>query len=212
MERKIMIICPWCGTNYLTFQSNCKNCGGPIPAPREEAPSSSVPIDQFTPPPPAPRPISDRYVWRLLFSDGWAIAALVFGLLGFIFTLVGAGLTIGIITAFVGLPFLALGIIFLGLAIGALIWRYGRAQKVVHVLQVGEAVAGQIVEVQENYSVEVNGRHPWAIRYQFQVNGQAYEGNVTTLNPVGPDIQAGRTACVLYLPADPQWNSIYPHP
>jgi hypothetical protein len=20
-----MIICPWCGTNYLTFQSNCKN-------------------------------------------------------------------------------------------------------------------------------------------------------------------------------------------
>jgi hypothetical protein len=207
-----MIICPWCGTNYLAFQSNCTNCGGPIPAPKEETPSSSAPADQFTPPPPPPRPFSDKYVWRLLSADGWAIAVLVVGVLGFIFTLVGAGLTLGIVTAIVGLPFLALGILFLGLAIGGLAWRIGRAQKVVNVLRMGEAASGQIVEVRENYSVEVNGRHPWEIRYQFRVSWQDYEGNVTTLNPVGPGIQAGKTACVLYLPADPRWSSIYPHP
>jgi len=25
-----MITCPWCGTNYQTFQSDCPKCGGPM--------------------------------------------------------------------------------------------------------------------------------------------------------------------------------------
>lgn len=207
-----MITCPWCGTNYVSFQSNCTNCGGPIPASQAETFPSAGASDHFTAPPPAPRPISNKYVWRLLSSDGWAIVGFVFGLLGVIFTFVGAGLTLGIITAFVGIPFLILGIVFLGLAIGGLAWRYGKAQKIVDVLRMGEATSGQVQEVQENYSVRVNGRHPWMIRYQFQVNGQDYEGNVSTLNPVGQDIQTGKTVCVLYLNEDPRWNSIYPHP
>jgi hypothetical protein len=207
-----MIICPWCGTNYLTFQSNCKNCGGPLQAPAEKTVSSSAPAEQPAAPPPAPRLISDKYVWKLLSTDGWAIAALVFGFLGVVFALVGAGLTLGIITALVGIPFLLLGLPFLGAALGILIWRYEQVQKVVNVLRMGEATYGQIAELQENYSVEVNGRHPWVIRYQFQVDGQDHEGNVTTLNPVGQELQAGKKVCILYLPNAPQWNSIYPHP
>ena len=207
-----MIICPWCGTNYLTFQSNCKNCGGPLQVPEEKSTSPSAPSEDIPAPPPAPRQISDKYIWRLLLSDGWAIAALVFGVLGVIFSLVGAGLTLGLITAFVGIPFLLFGVPFLGAAIGILIWRYEQAKKIVDVLRMGESTYGQIVEAQENYSVEVNGRHPWMIRYQFQVNGQNHEGNVTTLNPVGQNLQAGKTTCILYLPDAPQWNSIYPHP
>ena len=27
-----MVVCPWCGTNYAAFQSNCSKCGGPIQA------------------------------------------------------------------------------------------------------------------------------------------------------------------------------------
>ncbi|MHC1782437.1 MAG: hypothetical protein AB9891_06705 [Anaerolineaceae bacterium] len=207
-----MIICPWCGTNYLEFQSNCKNCCGPIPAPREEAIFSSSQSELAAPPPPAPRPISNAYAWRLLTADGWALAVLILGLLGFIFTLVGAGLILGIVTAIVGIPFLAIGIIFLCLAIAGLVWRYGRAWKVLNILRMGEVTSGQIVEVQENYSVRVNGRHPWVIGFQFRVNGQDYNGNITTLNPVGQDIQPGKSAWVLFLPEDPRWNSIYPHP
>jgi hypothetical protein len=163
-------------------------------------------------PPSAPRTISKNYVWRLLFTDGWAIAAVIFGLIGVIFSLVGASLTIIIITAFVGIPFLLLGLIFLGCGGWILNWKYKEMQKVVNVLRVGEGVRGKIVETQQNYSVRINGRYPWVIQYQFQVNGQNYEGKVTTLNPVGENLQAGKTVCILYLPTDPQWNSIYPHP
>ena len=207
-----MAICPWCGTNYLVFQSNCKNCGGPLQAIEEKITSSSVPNENIAAPPSAPRPISGRYVWKLLFTDGWAVTALVFGLLGVIFSLVGGGLTLGIITAFVGIPFLLLGLAFLGIGGWVLNWRYKETQKVVNVLRVGEATRGQIVELQENYSVRINGRYPWVIRYQFQVNGQNYEGKVTTLNTPGQQLQTGKTVYILYLPTAPQWNSIYPHP
>ena len=122
------------------------------------------------------------------------------------------GLTLGIITAFVGIPFLLLGLAFLGIGGWVLNWRYKETQKVVNVLRVGEATRGQIVELQENYSVRINGRYPWVIRYQFQVNGQNYEGKVTTLNTPGQQLQTGKTVYILYLPTAPQWNSIYPHP
>jgi len=206
-----MIICPWCGTNYLTFQSNCKNCGGPLQAVEEKI-TSSDPTENLPTPPSAPRPISKKYVWRLLSTDGWAITAFIFGLLGVIFSLVGAGLIIGIITAFVGIPLLLLGVVFLGVGVWLFIWRYRQAQKVVNVLREGEATRGKIVEIQENYSVIINGRHPWVIRYQFQANGQDHEGKLTTLNQPGQQLQAGKAVCVLYLPTTPKWNSIYPHP
>jgi hypothetical protein len=206
-----MIACPWCGTNYVTFQPNCKNCGGALQA-VEETNHLSVSTENIPTPPPAPRSISKNYVWRLLSSDGWSIAAFVFGLLGGIFSLVGAVLTIAIITAFVGIPFLLLGLAFLASSGGILNWRYQEMQKVVNILRIGEATSGEIVEVQENYSVRINGRHPWVIRYQFQVNGQNYEGKISTLNPVAGKLQAGKTVCILYLPTSPQWNSIYPRP
>ena len=84
--------------------------------------------------------------------------------------------------------------------------------QVVNVLRDGQATQGQIVEAQENYSVTVNGRHPWVIRYEFQANGQSHIGQVTTFNQLEQRLQAGRTAYVLYLPDAPKWNSIYPHP
>src|SRR5512140_2847805 len=102
-----MVVCPWCGTAYAAFQSNCSNCGGPL-LPAEQGPQSSADED-FPIPPSAPRPISPRYVWRLTMAGGRGIAGMVLSLLGGIFALVGAGLTIGFVTAFVGLPFLCLG-------------------------------------------------------------------------------------------------------
>jgi len=206
-----MFICPWCGTNYLTFRSNCDKCGGQLQADAQKL-TSPVSSGNLPDLPPAPRTVSSSYVWKLLSNDGWAITALIFGILGLIFSLVGAGLTIGIVTAFVGLPFLLLGLLFLGLGAGLSVWRYHEAQQVVRVIREGEVTSGQISELQENYSVEVNGRHPWVIQYQFQVNGLNQQGRLTTLTQPGGHLQIGQTVSVLYLPSAPDRNSIYPHP
>ena len=198
-----MFICPWCGTNYLAFQTNCGNCGGPLLA-IDEKNTSSFASENIPSPPLVPRPISTKYAWRLLFTDGWSIGALVFCLLGVIFALVGAALTLSVVTAFVGIPFLLLGLAFLGAGGGTLLWRYQEAQKIVNVLREGEATRGQIVEVQENYHSRINGRYPWVIRYQFQANGQSYEGKVSTLNQPGQQLQVGKAVYVLYLPTTPK--------
>lgn len=206
-----MITCPWCGTNYASFQPNCQNCGGPLP--RVDQQSAQVDSgEEPTMPPPAPRAISQRYVFRLMSGDGWSIVGFIFCLLGLVFGVVGAGLTLGIVTAFIGIPFLLLGLVFLGLGGGALIWRYQAARQVVTVLREGEATRGQIVDLQENYSVTVNGRHPWVIQYGFQANGESYSGKVTTLNQPGAGMQPGKAVSILYLPGAPRFSSIYPHP
>jgi hypothetical protein len=197
--------CPWCGTSYTTFRSNCRNCGGPLPPPREEAaaPSSTPEIPE---PPPAPRDFKNSFAWRQLVSDGWAIAAGVFALIGAIFTLIG----IPLILVVVGFAFVPLGLLFLGAGVPILIWRYNLAQQTLNVLRLGEPVMGSIVDIHENVAVEVNGRHPWTITYGFAVDGEEYEGQTTTLRPVGFTHQVAQPMYVLYLPDDPTQNTVYP--
>ena len=210
-----MITCPWCGTHYTAFQSNCNNCGGPLPFAAEPAsptPEAGLSEESYPKPPPAPRSISSSYVWRLLSTEGGAIVAFVFGLLGAIFTFVGFILTVAIITAFVGIPFAGLGMIFLAVAVGVGLRQYQAAQKIVEVLRLGEAAEGQIVNIEENLSVRINRRHPWAITYQFRAGERDYQGNVTTLNVPGIALRPGKKACVLYLPEAPEHNVLYPHP
>lgn len=203
-----MSTCPWCGTASPVFQPNCPKCGGPWPAPQNLPPTQF-----FLPePPPAPRPIATRYALQLGFSDGWFIVGLVFSLLGIIFGGLGFSLTLGLVTAFVGLPFLGLGLVFLSLGLPTLAWRSQAALKIVRVLQVGQAARGEILSVEQNFLVRVNHRHPWKIVYRFEVLGQAYQGQVSTLNTPGPQLQAGQAVYSLYLPENPNLNVIYPHP
>ena len=208
-----MITCPWCGTNQ-EFQPNCTNCGGPLPKPpaTRVVDVAAPDLDEVLMPPPPPREISDRYLWKLFFADGWSTAALVFVLLGVIFTFTGIPLTIGIVTAFVGIPFAAMGILFLAGGLGVCYWRYRNAQQVVDVMRTGEAVQGSILEVNEISNVEVNGRNPWTISYQFEKDGRLYEGKMTTLNFPGTSMQPGKKVCVLCLPGSPDKNTLYPRP
>lgn len=208
-----MVICPYCGTNYAAFQSNCKNCGGPIPYQPPETVSPQRVQVALTPPPPAPRPISNSYARRMMMTDGGAIAGFILGIIGGIFTLVGAGLTFALVTAFVGIIFLPLGLLELGIGLYLLYWRYNEKKKIVEVLRDGQAVIGQITSVSENYAVSINDRHPWIIEYEFRPNGglQVY-GKVTTLNTPGPNLQTGCETYVLYMPQAPSQNSLYPHP
>ncbi len=206
----MLITCPWCGTNHLEFQSNCKNCGGPLPAPSEIAVTQSR--RKLEMPPEPPREISNSFAWRWLLSDGWTVAALVFTILGGTFSITGAGLTVGIITAFVGIPFLLFGLVMLAGGLAVLIWRYDQAQKALNVLRHGQATRGQITALEPNYNVRINGRTPWSIGYKFTLDGADYEGRITTLNNPSADMAPGNPAVVLYLPDAPQYNGLYPHP
>lgn len=212
-----MITCPWCGTNYVTFQPNCKNCGGQIPysegtPPAMARPSISVAAAPTLVPPPAPREISNSYLRRLMLVDAWGIVGFVFTLLGSIFTFLGFILTIAIVTAFVGIPFALFGILFLAGGVAALRYSYQKAKKTIEVLREGQAAQGQIMNVEQNYNVRINSQHPWIISYQFQANGRTYEGRVSTLNMPRAEHQTGNTVYVLYLPNTPEHNALYPHP
>ena len=206
-----MITCPWCGTNYTAFQPNCKNCGGPLPMPAP-APKVAEIEEDILMPPPAPRAFPDSYIWKLVWREGWGIAAMVFAILGSVFSCLGIALTLGVVTAFVGVPFVLMGVGFLILGGGGIYWRYTEAEKIVNVLRVGQAARGEILTVEENLMVEINNRHPWVITYAFSANGQNHEGKVTTLTPPGPQLQPGKSFCVLYLPEKPALNALYPHP
>lgn len=206
------ITCPWCGTNYTVFQSNCKNCGGVLPAPAQVVAIAERKQFKQQMPPPPPREISNSYVWRLLAQDGWVISSAVFVMLGVIFSMVGGGLTLGVITAFVGLPFLGMGLLFLGGGLAILYWRYQTAQTSVNVLKHGRAKEGEITSLVPNYSVRINGRTPWAVNYKFSLDGKEYEGKVSTLNDPSFFLQPGDSAVILYLPDKPESNQIYPHP
>jgi hypothetical protein len=203
-----MVICPWCGTHYASFQTNCTNCGGPIPY----TPPSEHPAETPLPaPPPAPREISDRYVWRLFWVDGGALAGSIVALVGLVFAITGAGLTLGVITAFVGIPFLVLG---MGMLIGG--WwlaatRYREKLRVVKVLRSGEAVLGEVTSVEQNFSLRINGRFPWVIDYTFLAEGHELDGRVTTLSTPNPQLRPGRPVYVLHEPGAPHVNALYPH-
>lgn len=205
-----MITCRYCGTSYTTFQPTCQKCGGALEAPDPR--SVERPGEGIAVPPPAPRQVPGNYRWRILSSDGWAITGGVFLFMGAVFGVVGIGLILGIITAFVGLPFAGLGVLMLGAGCGLVVWRYREAQQTVALLREGRSVLGEMVDVYQNLSVRVNGRHPWTAEYRYAVDGRPYEGKVVTL--VRPDLrqQAGKGVYVLYQPGEPARSTIYPHP
>jgi membrane protein implicated in regulation of membrane protease activity len=145
-------------------------------------------------------------------ADGWAIAGGVLALLGAIFGVVGLALTLSIIAALVGLPFLGVSALLLVMGAPLLVWRYQHAQRILEVLEHGQATLGRIVGVHQSYHVRINGRYPWTVRYRFQLQGRTYEGTVTTLSRPDLSEQPGKPAYVLYAPDDPQVNVLYPMP
>lgn len=174
-----MITCLYCGTNYAKFRSNCKNCGGPLPKPEEQAAVYAImdaPDERVPDAPPAPRQISNGYVWKLLLSDGWGVSAFVFLIMGIIFFPIGTTLTLGIVTAFVGIPYSLLGLLFIGGGLGVGYWRFQHKSKTVEVLRNGLPAVGEVLNVTQNYNVQVNGRNPWTIEYFFRLDGKDYEG------------------------------------
>lgn len=204
-----MIICPRCGTSYVAFQPNCQKCGGPLQAEAlvPPAPEAEVPM-----PPPAPRSIASSYILRLLFTDAGWISGCILIFIALIFSVIGAALMLDNTAALFGIPFLLIGLVMLGIG-GMMLWKcFRHAHKVIGVLRNGEPTSGHITELRLNYSVSVNGLHPWIIGYAYSVSGQNYTGKVSTIIPPGQRLQQGRAVSILYQADDPQVSTLYPHP
>ncbi|MHB1356935.1 MAG: hypothetical protein ACYCZF_13285 [Anaerolineae bacterium] len=224
-----MITCPQCGTSYVMFQPSCNKCGGPLqaealvppapaanalfpPAPAAGTLSPPAPAAELPMPPPAPRSIASGYILRLLFTDAGWISGCILIFIGLIFSVVGAVLTQDASIILFGLIFLLPGLVMLGIG-GMLLYKcFRRAHQVVGVLRDGEPTSGRITELRMNYSVSVNGIHPWIIGYTYSVNGENYTGKVSTMIPPGQRLQQGREVWILYQADDPQVGTIYPHP
>ena len=65
-----MVTCPWCGTNYLTFQSNCNNCGGALPVAAEKIALSPTLSENIA---ESPLSISTNLSFRMTVQDVFTI-------------------------------------------------------------------------------------------------------------------------------------------
>ncbi|MBN1150407.1 hypothetical protein JXA84_04195 [candidate division WOR-3 bacterium] len=203
--------CPWCGTIETETRTNCKNCGGPLPVLR------TVFIDEdeeflFDPPPLPPRQISDSYVKKIAASNALFIMSFVFSIVGGCFGLVGFILTILLITAVIGIPFLILGTVILVFGIFTLKNQYELAKEKVNVLRIGEATEGKIASYEENKNITVNKKHPKIIKYEFFLNYIKYTGEITTYKDLSHLYYEGKKVWILYMPENPEKNTLYPHP
>lgn len=205
-----MITCPWCGTNYISFQSNCDNCGGSLPLPPEVTVTPSA--RSLVAPSPPPRQVPRQALWHIMSSDVWTVPAGIFAMVGLCFAFFGMPLPVSLERACVGLPVLGVGLLILGPAIAVLLWRYRMAQETVEVLREGEAVVGEILSVVQNYQVSVKGRHPWTVEYHYEVDGRRYGAEVNTLSRPDLSQEPGSPVYVLFMPDEPGRSTIYPSP
>ncbi len=197
------ITCPWCGHRNPENQLECRRCGGPFPAPIGEDPGPK--------PPPPPRVLPKGYKNRVMFKDNPLI------LIGVIFVLVGT--PIACLFPVIGLASGVWLLLVIGGAVGTLFALLGGVMLYTGInsgmskiipYERGQATVGEITEIYRDTSIEVNGRNPWAVLYQFEADGSAYEGKVTTWK-YAPKIQAeGNRVYILYMPDDPVQSVIYP--
>lgn len=176
--------CGWCGTtNAEPNQTNCVNCGGPLP------PSAALALDDpGPPPPPGPRNIPSAYRHRLLLWKN------PLALVGAIFTIV-----------------FCWSIIFP--IIGLVMWYFGhkKAQNQLNALVDGVAGRAELIEVFRDSSVNVNGRSPWRLVYTFtDQHGEVHEGWVHSWQAVHSRRPPGEAFWVVYMPDDPDQNAVWP--
>jgi hypothetical protein len=74
----------------------------------------------------------------------------------------------------------------------------------------GTAVKGKVVSVTMDYSQSINGQHPWKLVYHFPVGGEWQEGIAVSWDSTVTMRAAGQPLWVLYLPEDPEQNTLYP--
>ncbi len=184
-KEKIQIDCPWCSTvNRVTDETNCVNCGGPLPA----IPHNNEGMDKGLPPGSVPREIPKVYIKKLKYKN-------VHFIIGFVFTV----------------PFFWT-IIFP--IIGFFLMRYGlkTANKKLFALENGIKAEGVLVDIFKDTSQSINGRNPWLLEYEFRTeSGKLITAKKTgAWNKNNRYRRPNDYLWVVYIPDNPEINAIWP--
>ncbi len=190
-----MITCGWCNRRYAQWQSQCDSCGGPLPA---------RPGMELGPrPPDAPRALPKGFVTRACITRNLST------LLGLGFLVLPAFMLVPMLMNKLWLPALFPGFFALG-GIGLLRQGIGRGRGLLRAFRHGAVEEGKVVSIGRDYNTTVNGSHPWKLTYHFHVNGQWHEGKLTSFDSTLSKRQPGQPLWVLYLPGQPEVNTLYP--
>lgn len=129
---------------------------------------------------------------REFLTAGVGIVALVFSVLGIVFTTTGLCLTVITGPQTLGILFLCFGGGILAVGVALLAIRLAAIRRRAWLLECGLETSGAIVEVAQNPRVRVHGRRPWVVRYRYEVLGCVYFGRDTMMElPVGYEPGAG---------------------
>jgi Protein of unknown function (DUF3592) len=150
---------------------------------------------------------------RDFFASGSGVVALVFSILGLAFLGGGAGVALVRLATWgepqwvVSVAFLSLGAVFaaVGLALG---WRrIASLRRRDSLRKHGRPATGTIVSAEPNASVRVNRRHPWFVRYEYNVEGVSYQGTESTFD-LPRKLEPGAQIGIRYDGEDPRRNTL----
>ena len=158
---------------------------------------------------------------RDFFASGSGVVALVFSILGLTFLTVGAGFAFALLaneatdrSTTVSEPRWVLGVTFLSIGAGFAVVGVTLGWRRIALLRRGEALrkygrpaTATITSVEQNVSVRVNRRHPWIVRYDYNVGGMQYQGTESTFD-VPLEIKPGAQVGIRYDGEDPRRSAL----
>lgn len=169
-------------------------------------------VATFSPPPPdAPRELPKKFMSKyagagqkffLLFGS---LFGGIGGSLGFLFLIIGIT-SAELIFALIGGIFTLL---FGGIGGGFVYFGLKKVLMQRKIFQTGDTALGQVTESGRDTSVSVNGKNPYRIHYEFEVNNRLYSGEFSTFEAQLRRLQPDHQVYVLYVPDDPDANLLY---
>lgn len=95
---------------------------------------------------------------------------------------------------------------------GFFMFRLGwvHASRVLRAFRRGLAIRGEVYECRLDRTQSMNGEHPFKLTWHFTVEGQQYEGTLTSFDSTLGSRARGQPVWVLYVPKDPAQNTLYP--
>lgn len=179
---------------------------GSVPMVHELEPRHRLePVDDR--PPPAPREVPPGTSG---VAGGFVFIAVggIFTAVASIFIIVGLGVVLSGDSGgwfFVGFPMihLTVGLGLLGYALR------GRAERR-RIVHEGHVALGRIERTGRNRRVKINGRNPYKMDYEFEVNGATYRGSHSTMDEAIKAHRLHDRIWVLYDPDDPSKNVEWP--
>ncbi len=170
-------------------------------------------MDRGAAPPPAPRVLPAPYRRSVMVGRNiLTILGIVFSSIGIPFLVVGGIVAVAAArgTFVLAIVFGSLGVMFAAIGVPMLLTGLGRGRQKLAALEHGAAAEGELVSVELNTSVRINGRSPWAIEYSFPAGGTVVRGTAQSFSRHDGERKAGDRVWVVYLPADPGTSTLWP--